>query len=155
MSGKKLRTFTVEVPVNYDQAWADAIRQGAPNTGSGWAIWGVEDQFPTDQKVVITEKQRWVQFGPSYRHQVALDYAKDEKLAHIHPRGIFSLTEAHPKIVEEQDEDVMYLNSGLICAVGGGVLVPRVECYRDGFRKASILGVRYEFYGFSWFGFRE
>ena len=154
MSGK-LRVFRVEVPVNYDQAWADAIRLGAPNTGSGSYIHRVGDQFPTDQKGTVTEKIRWVQFGSSYRHQVALDYAKDEKIAHVHPRGTFATTEHHPKIADEQGEDYMYLNSALTCTVGGFVFVPHVGCHRGGVRYAGTYVVQLGFHGFSWFGFRE
>lgn len=151
--GAKLRVFRVEVPVNYDQAWADAIRQGAPNTGSGWAIWDVESQFPIEKGTA--RKLRYVQFGMSFRHQAALDYAVSEKIAHIHPRDIFATTEHHAKIADEQDEDYMFLNSALTCAVGGDVRVPCVECYRDGYRDADAYDVRHGFHESSWFGFRE
>ena len=150
----KLRTFKIEVPVNYDQAWADAIRQGAPNSNTGSYIWNVEDQFPKE-KGTITEKLRFVQFGSSFYHQVVLDYAKEEKIAHIHPRSIFATTEKHPKLADEQDEDYMYLNSGLTCTVGGSVHVPRVRCFRVGFRGARTDDVGREFRSSSWFGFRE
>ncbi len=152
----KLRMFKVEIPVDYDQAWADAIRQGAPSTDSGWPIWGVEDQFPTDQKGTVAEKLRFVQFGPSFYRQAVLDYAKSEGgVTLIHPRSIFGTTERHPKIADEQDEEVMYLNSALTCTVVGDVFVPHVECYRDGYRFAYARDVGFGFGECSWFGFRE
>ena len=85
----KLRMFKVEIPVDYDQAWADAIRQGAPSTDSGWPIWGVEDQFPTDQKGTVAEKLRFVQFGPSFYRQAVLDYAKSEGGGHSDPPALY------------------------------------------------------------------
>ena len=151
----KIRTFRLAVPVNYDLEWVEAIRRGAPNTLKDSLIWGVSDQFPTDKKGTAVEKLSVVQFGPSFHHQDALDYAVSEKKAHIHPRLLWAIGEYHPQLAWEQNESWMFLNSGLTCTAGGGVLFPYLRVFGDVFREACVSAVQFVFDENSWFVFGE
>ena len=155
MTETTLRTFTLTVPAEYDPKWADAIKAGAPDTDNGSYIWEVGDQFPTDRNGTITERLRCVQFGPSYRHETALAYAKAEKIAHAHPMAIWSIGKNHPKLARDQGLSWMYLNSGLTCTAGGRVLVPYLICGGDGRRGADTRWATREFLEDGWFVFRE
>ncbi|OGN06892.1 MAG: hypothetical protein A2750_02990 [Candidatus Yanofskybacteria bacterium RIFCSPHIGHO2_01_FULL_45_42] len=137
-----VRVFRLQVPVNYDLEWAEAIRRGAPNTSESSLIWTVSDQFPTDKKGTVTESVFVTQLGPSFRHQAALNYAVAEKKPHAHPRVIWAIGECHPKLAREQGKNWMFLNSGLTCAVDGYVFVPFLVVLEDGLRGADVYVVQ-------------
>lgn len=150
-----IRIIRLQVPTNYDLEWAQSIREGTLNTSDGSMIWGVGDQFPTNKKGTVNENLLLVQLGPSFMHQAALDYAKQENKPHAHPRSIWAIGKKYPRLAKEQGESWMFLNSALTCTAHGYVYVPYLCCLEDGYRHAGVLVVQYGFLEASWFVFGE
>ena len=83
-------------------------------------------------------------------HQIVLDYAKSEGIAHIHPRAILAVAEHNPKIGEEQDGGWIYIHSGLTFTLAEwaeyGELVPCLFAGRGGSPSMTAFS-KDEFYG--------
>lgn len=91
------KILIVTVPVNESRPWEDAISAAGPNTGRGWDIWKVGDQYPPIAGATRGLQQIFLaNFGKFTRSEGNLIWAKEQHLRPASPRAVFAIGEHCP-----------------------------------------------------------
>lgn len=116
------KTFDIEVTVNYDLSWGEAIRRGAPNTTPDrpslpWKIWDIAKAFPNSQKGIVREKLTILNFQHREGKYIkqAMAYGEKQKLPVANPRAVFAIGEHFLEITNEWQRHYMKFVSSRGC----------------------------------------
>ena len=115
-----------QVPVNHDRTFEEAIRAGAPNTPSNYAIWQAASQYPKAEGksgVELTDISL-LGYGRNWESQEAVDYVITRNLPAASFRQVLAIGEVHPQLHKDLGKDYLAAVSLQKCKLGGFVLLP-------------------------------
>ncbi len=103
--------FFPGIEVFLDQSWDDAVNVAGPNTPMRDDVRKIGDQYPPTGKGKVVRDYIAINFPQGDGWQVALDWAKGQKLQKTTPREVFAVSTQHPKLHVTLGQNPMYMVS--------------------------------------------
>lgn len=114
------KVHIVSVPVDESRDWKDVVKAAGPNTGKGWDVWKMGEQYPPVVGATLNFQQIiLVNFGKDTRSEDNLAWAKAQKLKPISPRAALAIGEHCPTLNKNLGLEYMAVVSLVPCSFGG------------------------------------
>lgn len=130
-----LLVVRLQVSVNWDRTYEEAIPAGGPDTPANYLIWQAADQYPKPKGSSGTELAAvsLLGYGRSWDSQEAVDYTVKKNLAAPHPQQVFAIGEDgnYPRLHKDLGKPYLVAVCLQKCKLGRDVRLPYLWFYGD------------------------